>query len=251
MIDFDSYGRLLVMMFAGDTAGKISCWDVTELLMNHIREHCDLKCGQDKPMKNKSEQESGNRAVVETPTVDKSSEKTVLYGDISLEKCDTALESVTACHMKENVTTEQHEDNSDASSHSCCKGGVAQDVVTGCHANERVTSVDKFTDPLAGNQDPLHSGPEVLNVACTSEQTAGTSGTPSQSSLKDGDDQELDGKFVEQSDFSCLPLVPVFLDLPTHVFEAHQSGVNAISLVKTQGKALKIVISFSQRPVMD
>lgn len=242
------------MLFAGDTAGKISCWDVTELLLNHIREYCDLECGKDKPMKNISEKKSGNYAGVETPVVqeeeiaDKASEKTVSEGDVSLEKCDTALGSVTACHVKENVTTDsvkavQHEDNSDASWHSCCQGGVAQDFITGCHADESVTNADKFTDSLAGNQYLFHSGHEVLNVAYTNEQTAITSET------RDGDDQELNGKFVDQSDFSCLPLVPVFLDLPTHVFKAHQSGVNAVSLVKTEGKAFKIVTHCSQSPV--
>ena len=59
---------------------------------------------------------------------------------------------------------------------------------------------------------------------------------PGQISVTDQNGEELNATLVGQSDFSCLPLVPVFLGLPTHVFHAHQSGVNAISLVKSDGK---------------
>lgn len=253
VIDFRTSDKPLVMLFAGDTAGKISCWDVTALLLNHIREHCI--CGEDKLITNKSEKESGDHTTVQTlavhdeETVNKASGRKRFEGDVSSERCDRAQESVTAWHAEENVTADsvkavEHAKNSDTktSSHWCCKDGVAQDCVTGgCQASESVTNTEKhltertkFADvnPLAANQDPFHCGQEVLNVANTKEQTAITCETPD---LTDPDDQEFSA--MDQSDFSCLPLVPVFLDLPAHVFDAHQSGVNAISLVKTQGRA--------------
>lgn len=251
MIDFLTSGRPLVMLFAGDTAGRISCWDVTTLLLNHIIEYCDFICGEYRLMKNVSDRESGKQAAVKTlavcgeETANKSSEKSVLEGNVSLENCDTALKSVTPRHVKENVTTDsaiaiKHKDSSDAKTSSCrwCTDRVTQDFVTDCHVSERVTNAeDCLTDTAESDKfadiDHLTVKQDVAN---RNEQTTITCDAPDQSSLNDGDDQEFNAKFVEQSDFSCLPLVPVFLDVPTHVFEAHQSGVNAVSLVKSQGK---------------
>ena len=140
MIDFRTSGRPLVMLFAGDTAGRISCWDVTTLLMNHIKEYTNFICGEYRLTKNVSDMESGNHAAGKTlaacgeDIVNKSSEKSVLEGSVSLEKCDTALKSVTPRHLKESVTIHsvtaiKHQDNSDAkiSAHSCCQDKVTHD----------------------------------------------------------------------------------------------------------------------------
>ncbi|KAJ7336501.1 hypothetical protein OS493_011706 [Desmophyllum pertusum] len=220
-----------------------------------------MTCGEDKLITNKSGKESGDHTTVQTlavhdeETVNKASGRNGFEGDVSSERCDRAQESVTAWHAEENVTADsvkavEHAKNSDTktSSHWCCKDGVAQDCVTGgCQASESVTNTEKhltertkFADvnPLAANQDPFHCGQEVLNVANTKEQTAITCETPD---LTDPDDQEFSA--MDQSDFSCLPLVPVFLDLPAHVFDAHQSGVNAISLVKTQVPGQYLLVS--------
>ena len=224
VVDFRTSGRPLVMLFAGDTAGRISCWDVTTLLVNHVKEYCDFICGEYRLMKNVSDRESGNQVAVEKRTVfqvdivNKSSEKSVLEGKISIEKCDTAPKSVTPCHVRESVTTDgvtakKHQDNSENESVGC---------LTDTAESEKFAVIDHLT--------------LTQDVANRNEQTSITSKTPDQSSLHGRDDQEFNAEFVEQTDFSCLPLVPVFLDVPTHVFQAHQSGVNAISLVKSEGK---------------
>ena len=233
VIDFRTSGKPLVMLFAGDTAGRISCWDVTTLLLNHVKEYCDFICGENRLMKNVSDRESGNEVAVEKRTVcevnavNKSSEKSVLEGNSNLEKYDTALKSVTPCHVKESVTTDS----------------VTTDGVTAIN-NQDKSENGSVTNPEGCLTDTAESGKlEVIDhltakqdVTNRNEQTAITSETPDQTSLNDGDDQAFNAEFVEQSDFSCLPLVPVFLKGPTHVFQAHQSGVNAISLVKSQGK---------------
>lgn len=241
------------MLFAGDTAGRISCWDVTTLLMNHVKEYCDLICGEKELLKNISYKGSGNLVAVETQavceeeTLIKTSEKSVLKGNVSLEKCDTAVKSVTPRHVKANVTTDsetaiKHEDNSDTktSSYICCQDRVTQDFVTDCHVSVSVTNPEGcLTDSRESEKfaDIDHLTVEQ-DVANRNEHTI-TSEKPAQSSLNDQDEQEFNAEFVKQSDFSCLPLVPVFLDDPTHVFVAHQSGVNAVSLVKSQGMRFK------------
>ena len=217
------------MLFAGDTAGKISCWDVTSLLWNYTKEHCKLTGEEDKTVKNKSDKGSSNDFGVETlasnddETSNKESEKTVLESSASVEMFDRTLESIASQHVTESCTEDsikvvEHEDNSGAMP----------------YVNESVTNDD---NSLAENRGPLLSGQMDLKVAYTNVETSIISETPPQSGLNDEDDQELNGKLADRIDFSCLPLVPVFLDLPTHVFKAHQSGVNAISVVKTQGKA--------------
>lgn len=228
VIDFRTSGKPLVMLFAGDTAGRISCWDVTELLLNHVKEYYDFICGEYGLMKNVSGKECGNqvaaekRTVCEADTVNKSSEKSILGGNIYLEKYDTALNNVTSRDVKESVTTDSvtamnNQDKSENESVTNPDG-----CLTDTTESEKFAVIDHLTVKQdAGNRN---------------EQTAITSETTDQTSLNDGDDQEFNTEFVEQSDFSCLPLVPVFLKVPTHVFQAHQSGVNAISLVKSQGK---------------
>ena len=228
MIDFRTSGRPLVMLFAGDTAGRISCWDVTTLLLNYVKEYCYFICGEYRLMKNVSDRESCNQVAVEKRTVcevdagNKSSEKSVLEGNVSWEKCDTALKNVIPRHVKESVTTDsvtviKHQDNSENESVTFREGSL-----TDTAESETFASIDHLTV----EQD----------VANRNEQTAITNETPGPSSLNDRDDQQFNAEFVEQSDFSCLPLVPGFLDFPAHVFQAHQSGVNAISLVRYQGK---------------
>ena len=247
------------MLFAGDTAGKISCWDITTLLLNHIREYCELTSEEHRSMTNILEKESVYQTAVEShegndeETVDKEGKKTVLEGLVSLEKCATSVESVTAWDSQDNVATNsekevEHEKNSDANilSRGCWTGEVAKDCVTDCHVNESVINAVKHLtertgkafdlDPVEEIQDPFFSGQDVFNETNTNEKTAIMNEKLGQTRLTDQDEQGANAMLVDQSDFSCLPLVPVFLDLPMHVFQAHQSGVNAIALVKTQGK---------------
>jgi len=223
------------MLFAGDTAGRISCWDVTTLLLNYVKEYCYFICGEYRLMKNVSDRESCNQVAVEKRTVcevdagNKSSEKSVLEGNVSWEKCDTALKNVIPRHVKESVTTDsvtviKHQDNSENESVTFREGSL-----TDTAESETFASIDHLTV----EQD----------VANRNEQTAITNETPGPSSLNDRDDQQFNAEFVEQSDFSCLPLVPGFLDFPAHVFQAHQSGVNAISLVRSQVSGQYLMVS--------
>ena len=236
VIDFRTSGKPLVMLFAGDTAGRISCWDVTTLLLNHVKEYCDLICGEYRLLKDVSDRESGNQVAVGKRTVYKvdTSEKSILEGNIHLEKYDTALKSVTHRHVKESVTTDSVTaiNNQDKSENESATS--PEDCLTDTTESVNFAVIDHLTV----KQD----------AANRNEQTAITSKTPDPTSLSlnDRDDEDCNAEFVEQSDFSCLPLVPVFLQVPTHVFQAHQSGVNAISLVKSQGKTeLEPFILFS------
>ena len=215
--DFRTSSEPLVMLFAGDTAGRISCWDVTTLLFNHVKEYCDLICGEYRLLKNVSDRESGNQIAVEKRTICEvdTSEKSILEGNIYLEKNDTGLKSVTPRHVKCIKKQDKSENESVPSPEGC---------LTDTAESENFAVVDHLTV----KQD----------VANRNEQTSITNETPDPTilNLNDRDDEEFNAEFVEQSDFSCLPLVPVFLQVPTHVFQAHQSGVNAISLLKSQGK---------------
>ena len=242
VIDFCTSVSPLVMMFAGDTAGKISCWDITSLLCNQIREHCDLTSVEDSIMTNTMNSEKETRtagdSLVENKreTVDNNEgEKTVLDGYVSVEKNDTSHWNSESC-----VTTDIH-----VSSRGCWKG-VLEDCVTDCNVSESVTVANRQrteetnaivdTGPSAQSQDSVNFGQDVLNEAISSDLISIGSEMPGQISVTDQNGEELNATLVGQSDFSCLPLVPVFLGLPTHVFHAHQSGVNAISLVKNDGK---------------
>jgi len=220
--------------------------------MNHVKEYCDLICGENKLLKNVSYKASANQVAVETQAVcgEETLNKKSVLEDVSLEKCDTAVKSVTPRHVKANVTTDsvtaiKHEDNSytKTSSYICCQDRVTQDFVTDCHVNESVTNPVGLTDSAESEKfaDIDHLTVEQ-DVANRNEHTI-TSEKPDQSSLNDRDEQEFNAEFVKQSDFSCLPLVPVFLDDPTHVFAAHQSGVNAVSLVKSQVAGQYLMVS--------
>ena len=248
VVDFCTSGSPLVMMFAGDTAGKISCWDITSLLCNHITEHCDSMSVEDTIVTNtmNSEKETlpAGDSLVENKreTVDNNEgEKQVLDGHVSVEKNYTSQPTMAALSSESCVTTDIN-----VSSRGCWKEGVLEDCLTDCNVSESVTVADKQqteetnvivdTGPSAQNQDSVNFVQEVLNEAISNDLISIGSEIPGQISVTDQNGEELNATLVGQSDFSCLPLVPVFLGLPTHVFHAHQSGVNAISLVKNDGK---------------
>lgn len=255
VIDFCTSGSPLVMMFAGDTAGKISCWDITSLLCSHIREHCDSTSVEDTIMTNtmNSEKETlpAGDSLVENKreTVDNNEgEKTVLDGHVSVEKNDTSQPRMAALSSESCVTTDIY-----VSSRGSWKEGVLEDCVTDCNVSESVTVATKQqteetnvivdTGPSAQNQDSVNFGQEVLHEAISNDLISIGSEMPGQISVTDQNGEELNATLVGQSDFSCLPLVPVFLGLPTHVFHAHQSGVNAISLVKNDVSGQYLLVS--------
>ena len=223
VIDFLAGDRPLVMLFAGDTAGRISCWDVTFLLLSHIRQCC---------------------------------KSSIEYG---VENLHTTLESVTVCHSEESVTTDrskaveddQNSNTEKISSKSCNNGGLTVGYMTDLEEDENMVDVmvnslcekhtektesKKFVDdqPLAGKGYVSHFAP-----ARDAKENAVSYDTSNQSTplTEMKDNQTLNTTFKDQSDFSCLPLACTFLAPPSHMFDAHQSGVNAISLVKMKGKA--------------
>lgn len=263
--------RPLVMLFAGDTAGKISCWDVTALLLRHIKDCYDLSCEDEEFLSTETEDESSGDVAVEKLTVNeektafKPKEKEAAYqGDVSSRNRDIGVESVTAPNAEENSFTVNNS-KVNISSNIFCKDGVTEDCVTeNCVAssdtcdvinavvaekqrNERTES-SKFSDvrPSAENEDLLHSKQQDLeNVTYTNEPTVVGCEKPNQCSLKElQGNLTLNTKCEEQSDFSCLPLGRDFLTPPIHVFDAHQSGVNGIALTRTQGKTKQCSIAF-------
>ena len=252
MTDFLASGRPLVMLFAGDTAGRISCWDVTALLLNHIKECSVSTCEV-------SENEYRNDIAVEKISVWDGKPATKAREDrlfdasvnsVSTRKGDKAPESVDTCHAKENATANSHPVN--ILSKTFCKGRVTEDCdgkgnVTNVEMNNKRTESSKFADIQLSteNKDPLNFVQAGLgNLNHAKERTAVTYEMPDQSRTQEPQDDTI---FTpdEQSDFSCLPLVGIFLVHPGHVFGAHQSGVNAITLTKTQGKRKGKVASYS------
>lgn len=161
----------MVILFAGNTAGKIHCWDITALLFNSVEERCNLL----------------------------SSLSNITPGAGTSNQAD------------ENLTIV---DNN--------KGNAFQrDAVGnhGCKESDIKISVGEKTD----KEDDAYI---LMNEP---------SKTPNKATVKVfPDDETSNAFFEEQSGHSCIPLVRGFLDPPKHVFLAHQSGINAISITKTQ-----------------
>ena len=166
--------RPMVILFAGNTAGKIHCWDITALLFNNVEERCNL--------------------------ISSLSNITPAAG--------------TSNHAGENLTVV---DNN--------KGNAFQrDAVDnhGCKESDIKIIVGEKTD----KEDDVHI---LMNEPSKAPNKAIVTVFP--------DEETSNSFFEEQSGHSCIPLVRGFLDPPKHVFQAHQSGINAISITKTQGKA--------------
>lgn len=165
--------RPMVFLFAGNTAGKIHCWDITALLFNIVEERCNLL----------------------------SSLSNITPG------------AGTSNHADENSTIVDN-----------VKGNAFQrDAVVnhGCKESDIKISVGEKTD----KEDYAYI---LMNEPSKAPNKATVKVFP--------DDETSNAFFEEQSGHSCIPLVRGFLDPPKHVFQAHQSGVNAISITKTQGR---------------
>lgn len=242
--DFLESGRPLVILFAGDTAGKISCWDVTALLLNHIKEHCDLTSEEGELVTKVSRSEFMKGIEVAKLTAqdekpgNKPSEKRLCEEDVSSITCETAPESAPSCHAQENLTTVY------SNKVKCLKSG-AVDCGADCNVSNVEINTEAQRTERTENEFQLHSEERILRKAADGEEhTAVACETPVQSSVNENHDNETFSTLCEkQSNFSCLPLVRIFLDPPTHVFQAHQSGVNAVSLTKTQGKTTQLLFS--------
>lgn len=254
------------MMFAGDTAGRISCWDITTLLLSHIRECCTPINEQVETFRNVTESEASIECDVENLEVDrrnvinKSSEKNTFEASVSSENGDTshtASESVTSFSSEERLTTdslkaaENAEQNGNFSSGKCSEVVFKEENLADFEADVNASSemancgrVEQRTEKtdsknlaniqtLTGDEVSETDKKEnaVVNVAFVVPQNQ-----PRSTQLQD--DPTLDSEFKEQSDFSCLPLVQTFLPPPTHVFKCHQSGVNALSLANINGKLM-------------
>ena len=254
------------MMFAGDTAGRISCWDITTLLLSHIRECCTPINEQVETFGNVTESEASIECDVENLEVDrgnvinKSSEKNTFEASVSSENGDkshTTSESVTSFSSEERLTTdslkaaENAEQNGNFSSGKCSEVVFKEENLADFEADVNASSemancgrVEQRTEKtdsknlayiqtLTGDEVSETDKKEnaVVNVAFVVPQNQ-----PRSTQLQDN--PTLDSEFKEQSDFSCLPLVQTFLPPPTHVFKCHQSGVNALSLANINGKLM-------------
>ena len=170
--------RPMVILFAGNTAGKIHCWDITALLFNSVEERCNL-------LSSLSNITPGAR---------------------------------TSNHADENSTIVDND-----------KGNAFQkDAVVnrGCKESDIKISVGEKTD----KEDDAYV---LMNEP---------SKTPNKATVKVfPDDETSNAFFEEQSGHSCIPLVRGFLDPPKHVFQAHQSGINAMSITRTQGGENKLL----------
>lgn len=254
------------MMFAGDTAGRISCWDVTTLLLSHIRECCTPVNEQVETFRNVTESEARIECDVENLEVDrgnvinKSSEKNTFEASVSSENGDTShttTESVTPFSSEERFTIDSLKVAENAEQNGNFSSGKFSEVVfkeenladfepdvnassemANCGRVEQRTektdsknlaNIQTLTGDEVSETDTRENA--VVNVAFVVPQNQ-----PRTTQLQDN--PTLDSEFKEQNDFSCLPLVPTFLPPPIHVFKCHQSGVNALSLATIKGKLM-------------
>ena len=204
----------LVILFAGDTAGRIYCWDVTALLLNYVMDRYNFKCNDPDIIKS---------TVAEGKAFLQSNEHSVCQdGGVSL-MFDMASEKTTSCcagnnlmandSMKGNIFQSSWTQHTFVSHDTACK-----------ESNAEINQKTKDE-----NEDGVQCGGHVLLNETFEASKRG--------SLKDSNDEMSITLFEKQSGHSCLPLVGFFLGLPIHVFQAHQSGINALSLIKTKGKA--------------
>ena len=170
--------RPMVILFAGNTAGKIHCWDITALLFNSVEERCNLL----------------------------SSLSNIPPG------------AGTSNHADENSTIV---DNNEGNA-------FQRDTVVnhGCKESDIKISVGEKTD----KEDDAYI---LMNEPSKAPNKATVKVFP--------DDETSHAFFEEQSGHSCIPLVRGFLDPPKHVFQAHQSGINAMSITRTQGRQNKLL----------
>jgi hypothetical protein len=164
------------LVFAGDTAGKISVWDVTDHLVEYVREEDEEN--DDVDMKT----DGSDVVVMET---DRSG---VAMGTdrsgvaMGTERCRVAIGTENSLI---SLGTRAPPDMNDSktlmeSDTKCIKDGLVKDI--------------------------------------------------SQSSIKQTNSFFM--KTQDQTKFSCINLVQNSLGQPLHVFKAHQSGVNDISICK-------------------
>lgn len=235
--DFLANGRPLVMLFAGDTAGKISSWDVTALLLNYMKERCCLASEENELLTEVSKTECkmngdvGKLSIKDERTVNEPSETRSFKEHFS---CDVASERVTSDDVEKGLQTVLNDKVNRFES-----GGWTKDGDLSCDVDCRVSDVEIETGATrTGGTETKHSEGQILvNKTGGRRHSTVANDAQNQSSLEEPQSNEKTKTlFAEQSDHSCLPLVPIFLDLPSHVFQAHQSGVNAVSLTKTQGK---------------
>ncbi|XP_068709317.1 tRNA (34-2'-O)-methyltransferase regulator WDR6-like isoform X1 [Montipora foliosa] len=210
----------LVILFAGDTAGRIYCWDITALLLNYVMDRYNFKCNDPDVIKS---------TVAEGKAFLQSNEHSVCQdGGVSL-MFDMASEKTTSfCagnnlmandSMKGNIFQSSWTQHTFVSHDTACK-----------ESNAEINQKTKDE-----NEDGVQCGGHVLLNETFEESKRG--------SLKDSNDEMLITLFEKQSGHSCLPLVGFFLGLPIHVFQAHQSGINALSLLKTEVPRQYLMVS--------
>ncbi|XP_067037076.1 tRNA (34-2'-O)-methyltransferase regulator WDR6-like isoform X3 [Acropora muricata] len=172
--------RPMVILFAGNTAGKIHCWDIAALLFNSVEERCNLL----------------------------SSLSNIPPG------------AGTSNHADENSTIV---DNNEGNA-------FQRDTVVnhGCKESDIKISVGEKTD----KEDDAYI---LMNEPSKAPNKATVKVFP--------DDETSHAFFEEQSGHSCIPLVRGFLDPPKHVFQAHQSGINAMSITRTQVPGQYLMVS--------
>ena len=195
-----------LILFAGDTAGRVTVWDVTQDIINYIKEVFDA---DDVTMKGPLErvfQEEYNRGNSndkhDTPT---EHEEVLLSNACS--NCELVVEEKTDNAVKHtHLTKSTHElqckesmqslEGSEIIESSCCKEHVCREDPTDNVSVEELQG--KSFDCSNCIQEVLSS---VLN----------------------------DNKSV-----SCVPVVGSMLKPPLTVFAAHQSGVNKLSVVSQE-----------------
>lgn len=198
-------GRSSVLVIAGDTAGKITIWDITEQLVEYVREEIDEN---DIKQDNVSNKASISVAMEANLLVTKG----VTMATKSVSSADVDTGTMTSRDGLDDVAMTAKLDSSVT---------IKTDILTSHGAIEDVAMT-------------TNSGYSVVTV--TNHDDVDQERKEDQS-LKDNNaskDPVSSTSLAASSKFSCINLVDSSLGQPLHVFKAHQSGVNDISVY--QGK---------------
>ena len=230
----------LVMLFAGGTAGKIFGWDISVLLFDYIEEYCEMSLTKKSYIVTGPPKEPNGYIQVDWPTEEmaihnrgKDSMNVTHVHAKDVVTSDDIQEPVINSHAKENMTKEKIQKHvTDRHANDDVTKTYVSNVVLEAECQEVVTGATSETD-RSKLRDILDIDEEV-NVSFHDQKYPGKDSTLA--SCSSAIYQMLNTMCEDPAEFSCVPLMQCFLPSPSYEFNAHQSGVNAIVLVKMQGK---------------
>lgn len=185
-----------LLVFAGDTAGRISMWNITTHVKRYLKQAFSSQSSQCGEI---------TREDAADETEFESSSKKAALSTVPEVETQHHVTKARDCH----VTDRDQETLADANSggcHACRSADLEEDThEQSHHDNDNGSSSDDAEDEDVASF--------LLPVVSRFAESTGE----------------------EARAFSCMTLVEAFLGPPVHVFKAHQSGVNCACLVARKG----------------